>query len=102
MAKAGSVEMRENRREKSFARGAFGFVGITAHAYPRFNEWPDKPRPDCALMIRAVALENTARVVWRIGSFPLGQRAQPERRTKFLFDELHNAFGTQAFKQRKR
>src|SRR5688500_11084988 len=60
MAESGVIQVFIKRREKTAARFSLRIAGTVSDAEPSFDEWPDQPRPDCALMIAPIALGDTA------------------------------------------
>src|SRR5207253_4558546 len=61
-----------------------------------------EPRPDRALMIRAVALARTARVARRVAGLAGGERAEAERGHEPRLDRVDDAAGAFPFEHRER
>src|SRR5688572_1039497 len=94
--------MGKKRREKSCSRLLLGGSGVAAHAHPSLNEWSDQPWPNCALVIRAVALQDAAIIMRLVIRFAWSERPQPERRKQLFSDGRNNSLRAFAFDQLKR
>src|SRR5438876_708609 len=73
------VEMREQGVEEARARLGARRRRAAPDAHPGLDERAHEPRPDRALMVRAVALAWTARVARRVAGLAGGERAEAER-----------------------
>jgi hypothetical protein len=47
-----------HRLEEPLAGDAAMFFGIAMNSQPRLDKRPEKPRPDCPLVVRGVAFKN--------------------------------------------
>src|SRR5580765_1112570 len=66
VAEAGMIQVFYQRRKKTRPRLAPGIFGSIPYAQPCFDEGTDQPRPNRALMIRAIALTHAASIVWHV------------------------------------
>src|SRR5207244_12654771 len=87
------VEMREQGVEEARARLGARRRRAAPDAHPGLDERAHEPRPDRALMIRAVALARTARVARRVTGLAGGERAEAERGHEPRLDRVDDAAG---------
>src|SRR3989442_3955585 len=85
--------MSEQRLEEASARRGLGVRGAAPDAEPRLNERTHEPRPDRALMVRAVALADAAVVTWRVSRLVGRERAEAEGRQQSRLDGIDDAAG---------
>src|SRR5688572_5259578 len=60
VAEAGLGEVREQRCDEALASGDLGLWCVASDLDPGLDERPEQPRPDGALVVRAVTLEHAA------------------------------------------
>src|SRR5207247_4782681 len=95
-------EVREQGVEEARARLGARRRRAAPDAHPGLDEPAHEPRPDRALMIRAVALARTARVARRVAGLAGGERAEAERGHEPRLDRVDDAAGTFPFEHRER
>src|SRR5215470_16515638 len=86
MTQAGLVKVIQNGLQKSSPSLLFRFCSIAVDVKPGFDERPNEPGPDRALMIGAVALAHAAFVMWNVSRLAGRERAQAERRPEARLD----------------
>src|SRR2546423_1794931 len=79
--------LRESREELSRRR-----VFPRMHFQPGVDEWADQPRPDCALMISAIAGAQVAGVNWFVIGMVRRKRTKPNWGDEFFLGDIHDRF----------
>src|SRR2546430_3587387 len=87
------VEMREQGVEEARARLGARRRRAAPDAHPGLDERAHEPRPDRALMVRAVALAWTARVARRVTGLAGRERAEAERGHEPRLDRVDDTAG---------
>src|SRR5262249_18272611 len=100
--KAGFFEMVQQGLEEFPARFVNGGGGALVNPDPRVHECTEEPRPDPALMIRAIAFAYSALVTRRIARLAGGPRAQAQRRPEMILPRFDNEEGAVVFNQAQR
>src|SRR5690348_8826542 len=101
MADARLVEMREQRFEKAAARLGDHLRGAAADADPRLDERAHEPRPDGALVVRAIALAHAAVVAGRVPGLVGRERAEAERGEQPRLDRIDDTASAFTFEHRE-
>src|SRR5205809_7207194 len=95
------VEMREQGVEEARARLGARRRRAAPDAHPGLDERAHEPRPDRALMVRAVALAWTARVARRVTGLAGRERAEAERGHEPRLDRVDDTAGALPFQPRE-
>ena len=93
VAKAGLLQVFEQGLEVCAARFVNSGRRVLVNPGPRIDECAEKPRPDGALMIRAVALAHAALIARRIAGFTGREGPQTQRRPEMIFHRFDDEEG---------